>query len=69
MTTIFLGLGSFDNNDSSGNEDVKKVLNSSLPSLHDYDVKFLHGAPVRRKKTHHDELGFGLLQLTTPEIP
>ena len=40
MTTIFLGLGSFDNNDGSRNEEVKKVLNTSLPSLHDYDIKF-----------------------------
>ena len=39
MTTIFLGLGSFDNN--YGDEEVKKVLYTSLPSLHDYDMKFL----------------------------
>ena len=41
MTTIFLGLGSFDNNDGDGNKEVKKVLYTSLPSLHDYDVKSL----------------------------
>ena len=41
MTTIFLGLGSFDNNDGSRNEEVKKVLNTYLPSLQDCDVKFL----------------------------
>ena len=41
MTTIFLGLGSFDDNDGSGNEEFKNVLNTSLPSLHDYDVKSL----------------------------
>ena len=41
MTTIFLGLGSFDNNYGDSNEEVKKVLYTSLPSLHDYDIKFL----------------------------
>ena len=41
MTRIFLGLGSFDNNYGDGNEEVKKVLYTSLPSLHDYDMKFL----------------------------
>ena len=38
---FFLGLGSFDNNYGDGNEEVKKVLYTSLPSLHDYDMKFL----------------------------
>ena len=38
---FFLGLGSFDNNDGSGNEEFKNVLYTSLPSLHDYDMKFL----------------------------
>ena len=37
MTTIFLGLGSFDNNDGDGNGEVY----TSLGSLHDYDVKSL----------------------------
>ena len=41
MTTIFLGLGSFDNNYGDSNEEVKKVLYTSLPSLLDYDIKFL----------------------------
>ena len=41
MTTIFLGLGSFDNNYGDSNEEVKKVLYTSLPSLDDYDIKFL----------------------------
>ena len=47
MTTIFLGLGSFDNNDGDRNGEVKKVLYISLPSLHDYDVKLLHRASIR----------------------
>ena len=41
MTTIFLGLGSFDNNYGDSNKEVKKVLYTSLASLHDYDMKFL----------------------------
>ena len=41
MTTIFLGLGSFDNNYGDSNDEVKKVLYTSLASLHDYDMKFL----------------------------
>ena len=57
MTTIFLGLGSFDNNYGDSNEEVKKVLYTSLPSLHDYDMKSLTVRQYRGSK--HTTTNFG----------
>ena len=54
---FFLGLGSFDNNDGSGNEEFKNVLNTSLPSLHDYDMKSLTVRQYRGSK--HTTTNFG----------
>ena len=57
MTTIFLGLGSFDNNDGSRNEEVMKVLNTSLPSLQDCDVKSL--MVLQYGESKHTTTSFG----------
>lgn len=57
MTTIFLGLGSFDNNYGDSNEEVKKVLYTSLPSLDDYDIKFLTVCQYGESK--HTTTNFG----------
>ena len=56
---FFLGLGSFDNNDGSRNEEVKKVLNTSLPSLQDCDVKSL--TVLQYGESKHTTTSFGLV--------
>ena len=73
-------IGCFSNDDGYGNENVKKeigliskkttlhvhhaFLYISLPSLHDYDVKFPDARfKLWRTKTHDDEFFFLLLNL------